>query len=135
MRVFKNNFFDKFSKKQKISDQTLLEAVQRAEMGLIDADLGGGVIKQRVARQGEGKREGYRTLILYRSKERAFFVYGFAKNASDNITLQEKAALKKLAASVLNLKEDLLNELLQQGDYKEVPANVRQRSEKEEKSI
>lgn len=63
MRIFKNRWFEKFARKQDIGDDVLREAVGRAERGLIDADLGGGVIKQRVAREGEGRSGGYRTII------------------------------------------------------------------------
>ncbi len=55
MRVFKNAWFERFARKQRIPDEALLEAVARAERGQIDADLGGGVIKQRVARRGQGR--------------------------------------------------------------------------------
>lgn len=79
MRVFKNAWFERFARKQKIADLALFDAVRRAENGQIDADLGGGVIKQRVSRPGQGKSGGYRTTILYRQKQRAFFVFGFAK--------------------------------------------------------
>ena len=129
MRVFKNSRFDRFARKQGIPDKALLDAINRAENGQIDADLGSGVIKQRVARTGEGKRGGYRTLILYRNTERAFFVYGFAKNDMDNITTDEKEVLRKLAAAVLNLTDDLLEELVKVGDYKEVAVDAEQDSE------
>lgn len=55
MRIFKNAWFERFARKQCITDRALHDAIERAEKGLIDADLGGGVIKQRVARQGQGK--------------------------------------------------------------------------------
>ena len=55
MKLFKNAWFERFARKQKLDDAVLREAIQRAEQGLIDADLGGGVIKQRVARPGQGK--------------------------------------------------------------------------------
>lgn len=126
MRVFKNNRFNRFARQEEIPDEILLVAVKRAECGQIDADLGGGVIKQRIARAGEGKRGGYRALILYRNAERAFFVYGFAKNDKDNIALNEKEALRKLAFSFLNLTENQLGELVKQGVYKEVAADAGQ---------
>ena len=75
----------RFTRKSKIGDDALLDAIDRAERGLIDADLGGGVIKQRVARPGEGKSSGFRVIVFFRHKERAFFVHGFAKNEKDNI--------------------------------------------------
>jgi hypothetical protein len=72
-----------------------------ARRGLIAADLGGGVIKRRIARRGQGKSGGFRTLIVFRSGIRAVFVHGFAKNEKDNIEKDELAALKKLAAELL----------------------------------
>ena len=77
MRVFKNKWFTKFAQKEDISDATLCEAIKDAEAGRIDADYGGGVIKQRIARPNEGKSGGYRAIILYRQGDKAFFVYGF----------------------------------------------------------
>lgn len=74
MRIFKNAWFERFTRKQRIADAALVDAVRRAERGQIDADLGGGVIKQRVARAGQGKSGGYRTIILFRLEQRAFFV-------------------------------------------------------------
>ena len=80
VRVFKSKRFAKFARKERISDATLCQSVLDAERGQIDADYGGGVIKQRIARPNEGKSGGYRSIILFRRGERAFFVYGFAKH-------------------------------------------------------
>ncbi len=66
-RFFANRWFAKFAAKEKISDATLADAVRRAESGLIDADLGSGLIKQRIARQGRGKSGGYRSILIFRS--------------------------------------------------------------------
>jgi hypothetical protein len=77
------------------------KAVGNAERGLIDADLGGGVIKQRIARSGGGTSGGFRTIILFRAGARAFFVHGFAKNEQDNIRDDERAAFKMVAAQLL----------------------------------
>lgn len=120
MRIFKYGSFSRFARKENISDTTLLEAVRRAENGQVDADLGGGVIKQRIPKQGQGKRGGYRTLILYRTSERAFFVYGFAKSERDNISRTELAELKNLAAAMLNLSNAQLKQLVENGVYTEV---------------
>ena len=116
MRIFKNAWFERFARKQKIQDAALRDAVHRAERGLVDADLGGGVIKQRVARPGQGRSGGYRTLILYHQAHRAFFVYGFAKNISD----EEEAAFKKAARHVLELTDEQLTMLVQNGQFSEV---------------
>ncbi|MHB0721338.1 type II toxin-antitoxin system RelE/ParE family toxin [Roseomonas mucosa] len=101
MRIFKNKPFARFARKARLSDAALREAIGRAGRGLIDADLGGGVIKQRIAREGAGKSGGFRTIILFRVGERSFFVHGFAKNEQDNIRDDELAAFKLLAAQLL----------------------------------
>ena len=120
MRVFKNAWFDRFARKQGITDEALLEAITRIKRGLIDADLGGGVIKQRVARAGQGKSGGFRTIILYRTAERAFFVYGFSKNSRDNIDHGEEVAFKKAATHVLWLSDRDLARLINQKQFTEV---------------
>ena len=120
MRVFKNAWFERFARKQGISNKALWEAIQRAEQGLVDADLGGGVIKQRVARERQGKSAGYRTIVLYRTAERAFFVYGFAKSDRSNIDSGEEAQFKKAAAHVLSLSDAYLAELVGKGQLTEV---------------
>jgi len=98
----------------------LREAVARAERGQIDADLGGDVIKQRIARAGQGKSKGYRTIILFRRGARAFFAYGFAKSRRANINLDEEEHFKEAAKHVLALTEKQLAELLKRGDFVEV---------------
>jgi hypothetical protein len=108
VRIFKNKAFTRFARKSGIDDASLCKAVKDAEQGLLDADLGGGVIKQRVARSGGGKSGGFRTLILFRIGTLAFFVHGFAKNERDNIDADELAALRKLAADMLNYDDAAL---------------------------
>lgn len=120
MRVFKNAWFERFARKHRIADKALLDAIERAEQGLVDADLGGGVIKQRVARTGQGKSGGFRTIILYRTADRAFFVYGFAKSDRENIDDDEEAEFRKAAAYVLGLSEAHLAELIGSGQFSEV---------------
>ena len=120
MRIFKNAWFERFARKQKIQDRMLREAIRRAEQGLIDADLGGGVIKQRVARPGQGRSGGYRTLILYRQRHRAFFVYGFAKSQQANVSDEEVAAFKKAAQHVLDITDEQLSTLIANGQFSEV---------------
>src|SRR6266436_7057973 len=87
VRIFKSRWFERFARKEGIADAALRDAVSRAEKGQIDADLGGGVIKQRIARPGQGRSKGYRTIILFRHRARAFFVYGFAKNQRANTSM------------------------------------------------
>lgn len=90
MRLFKTKSFIRFARRERISDASLREAVQRAERGLVDAELGG-VIKQRVARPGQGRSGGYRVLPAYRVNTLSVFLYGFAKNERDNIDGDELA--------------------------------------------
>lgn len=96
------------------------EAVARAEKGQIDAELGGEVIKQRIARPGQGKSKGYRTIIFFRRGDKAFFEYGFAKSQRANINDDEKEKYKEAAKHILALTEMQLAELLQRGDFMEV---------------
>ncbi|MGO9743559.1 MAG: type II toxin-antitoxin system RelE/ParE family toxin [Roseiarcus sp.] len=121
MRVFKNKPFARFARKAGITVAVLCAAIADAMRGLIDADLGGGVVKQRIARQGGGKSGGFRTIILFRLHERAFFVHGFAKNERDNIRDDELAAFKMLAAEMMAYDDDALaraiaNGALMEGD-------------------
>lgn len=90
MRIFKSKPFDKFARKEGITDASLHKAVEEAEAGRIDADYGGGVIKQRMARPNEGKSGGYRSIILFKKGDKAFFVYGFIKSERDNINELEE---------------------------------------------
>ena len=100
-RIFKNKPFTRFARKNSISDSALCQAVRDADRGLIDADLGGGVIKQRIARKGAGKSGGFRTLILFRTGDLAIFVHGFSKSEMENIRDDELFGLKKLASFML----------------------------------
>ena len=120
MRVFKTRDFARFARKEGIDDARLCEAIERAERGLIDADLGGGVIKQRVARPGKGRSGGFRTLIAYRTEVRAVFVYGFAKSAKDNVNAAELAALRRLATEYLGYDRKQVDNHLKDGAWTEV---------------
>lgn len=120
MRIFRNAWFERFARKQRITDAALIDAVRRAERGQIDADLGGGVIKQRVARAGQGKSGGYRTIVLYRQEQRAFFVFGFAKSEQANIDDDEEAQFKKMAKELLALSDEQMAVLVERGRLSEV---------------
>ena len=120
MRIFVFKHFHKFTNKQGISDTDLINAVRRAEQGLIDADLGGGVIKQRIARKGQGTRSGFRSIILFRHKDKAFFAHGFAKNEQSNISAQELIFFKSLASDTFALSEEKLNFLLNEQELREL---------------
>jgi len=119
-RIFTTKTFGRFCRKAAISDGTLTSAVEEIEQGLIDADLGGGVLKKRIARAGSGKSGGYRTLLAFRSGTRTVFIFGFAKSAMDNISSSQLASLKDAAEVYLALTDDQVEEALRIGALREV---------------
>jgi hypothetical protein len=120
VRVFVTKGFRRFQRKEGIKDTSLSDAVERAERGLIAADLGGGLIKQRVARPGKGKSGGFRTIIVYRSGQRAFFVFGFAKNDRDNLSTADERDLKDFAGLLMGLSERGIEAMLNGKELTEV---------------
>lgn len=127
--VFASNWFTKFQSKAGIADQDLCNAVQRLVVGAIDADLGGGVFKQRVARTGLGKSGGFRTIVLFRVEHLAFFVYGFAKNEQANITRSDLLRFRQLAKDVFRYDDQKLRSLIEAGEIRQIcenPKDVRQ---------
>ena len=105
----------RFAHRQRIDDAALCDAVSRAERGLIDASLGGGVIKQRVPRPGQGRSGGFRTVILYRTAVRAVFVDGFAKKDQDNIDEDDLERFRELAAEFLGYDAVQVKRLVEVG--------------------
>ena len=105
MRVYKLKGFARFQRRERITDASLAEAVAGAERGLVDAELGGGLIKQRVARPGQGKSGGFRTLIAYRQGKRAVFLFGFAKSERANIDDDELDEWRHVGRTYLGLDD------------------------------
>ena len=120
MRIFKTRWFGRFARAESIDDDSLGEAIQRAARGLVDADLGGGLIKQRVARKGKGRSGGYRVIIAYRFEERAVFLYGFAKKERDNIAHDELDDLRFAARDWLEAKGAGIEAALKDGAIQEL---------------
>jgi hypothetical protein len=120
MRIFKIRAFVQFAAKKDIEDKDLIKAIQEMEDGLIDANLGGGVYKKRVARQGQGKSRGYRVIVCFRQGNRSFFVYGFAKSDQENISSDDLADFKDLARLLLNMTEERLELEIGLGTFVEV---------------
>jgi hypothetical protein len=104
-RVYKNRWFAKFADREGIGNAALLDAVARAERGLVDADLGSGLIKQRIAREGKGKSGGYRTLLFFRRADRAVFAFGFAKSGKANLDPVELRTYRRAAEIMLALTD------------------------------
>lgn len=122
-RVFKNKPFARFARRNEISDSDLCTTVRNANRGLIDADLGGGIIKQRVARRGSGNSGGFRTIIVFKAGVLAIFVHGFAKNEMENIGPDELRAMKKLASEMLNYQAQDFAKAVASGTLTELKCN------------
>jgi hypothetical protein len=119
-RIFKSRWFAHFARRQKITDRDLCDAVARAQRGLMDADLGGGVIKQRIARPQQGRSGGFRSIVLFQAERHSFFVYGFAKNQRDNISRNDLKEFRRLSDALLILNNAQLQPLLDEEEFSEV---------------
>jgi hypothetical protein len=120
LRIFKAKWLVRFARKHGIKDADLRQAVDRARSGMIDADLGGGVIKQRIARPNEGKSGGFRSIVLFCSGDKAFFVYGFPKSARGNVREDELQGFRQLADAMLSYDDAALAKALEAGALQEV---------------
>ncbi len=120
MRVFKTRWFAKFARRERIADTSLLDAIARAERGIVDADLGGGLIKQRVARAGQGRSGGYRTILAYRIGDRAVFLFGFAKHRMDDIGPDELRALRASATQMLEADPAAIDRAIADDSFQEI---------------
>lgn len=120
MRIFITPWFTRFADKEHIADESLKNAVDQLGAGQFDADLGGGVYKQRLARAGQGKSGGYRVLVCFHQGERSFFMYGFPKSNRDNISASEKNDLKKLAKILFAMTDEQLDEKVKAGAFQEI---------------
>ncbi|WP_010257479.1 type II toxin-antitoxin system RelE/ParE family toxin [Treponema primitia] len=120
MRTFKNTRFDRFAAKEGINDAELKGMVDQLEAGQADADLGGGVFKVWVARPGEGKSGGYRVIVFFRSGDKTFFQYGFAKSVLANISEKELRVLKRSAKRLFSFDDDDIKDELKNGRLIEI---------------
>ena len=120
MHVYAIKGFERFRRKERISQKVLVEAIDRAMSGLIDADLGSGLVKQRVARPGQGKHGGYRTIIAYQAGKRAVFLFGFAKNAKDNIAPDDLAYWRLIGADLLAAPERAIEQAIADDELMEI---------------
>jgi hypothetical protein len=118
--VYQTKQFARFARRARLADDDLWQAAHRANEGLIDADLGGGVIKQRIARRGEGKSGGSRTILLFRQGDRAVFVDGFEKKDQANISLADLQKYRAFAKYVFALSETGTTEAVRTGVFLEI---------------
>ena len=120
MLIYRLKAFGRFQRRERIADDALAKAVRDAESGLVDADLRGGLIKQRVARPGRGKSGSYRTIIAYRRGDRAVFLYGFAKNERANLDDAELAYWRRIGGNYLSLDDEGMEAAIAVGELAEV---------------
>jgi len=125
MRTFKNKWFHRWARGEGIADSVLRDAAAEIVAGRVDADLGGYLFKKRLARVGQGKSGGYRTIVGYRKaqSDRVVFLYAFAKNAKANISAKEEAALSLAAEAFLAATEPQITALLTDGAIWEVKSD------------
>ncbi|THJ18144.1 MAG: type II toxin-antitoxin system RelE/ParE family toxin [Nitrospira sp. CG24B] len=123
MAVYQTRWFDRWARKEGLTTTSLCSAVQEMTAGLYDADLGGGLLKKRMARPGQGKRGGFRTLVATNKKTRWIFVFGFSKNERSTIGKDEEIALKKLATHLLSLTTQAIGKAQRAGELMEVHCN------------
>ena len=126
MAIYKTRWFDRWARKEGLTVSSLCAAVQEMMAGLYDADLGGGLFKKRVARPGQGKSRGYRTLVATNKGDRWFFVYGFPKSKIKNVDNNEEEALKKLASYLLSVTTDDLEKAICDGELVEVDCDEKE---------
>lgn len=119
-RIFKLQSFGRWLRKSKIPDQILYDAIEEMTRGLIDADLGKGVLKKRIPLPGHGKRGGTRTLLATNKKDRWIFLYGFQKSEKENVTDEELEALQTLSFDLLSYSEKQLDKAVAQRELLEV---------------
>lgn len=119
-RILKIRVFCRWMRKTELSDQLLLKAIDEMERGLIDADLGGGVYKKRIALPGRGKRGSTRTLIATNKDTRWIFLNGFEKNERDNITQNELSVWKMISKDLFECSDNVLDSLQNEGAIEEI---------------
>jgi hypothetical protein len=119
-RVFKTRSFNRWLRKTELTNSTLCKAIAEMELGLVDADLGGGVIKKRVPLPGRGKSGGARTLLATNRADRWFYMFGFEKNELANISAQELQALRMLSGDLLSLSAASLDTWVKSATLQEI---------------
>ena len=124
MEIYKNRWFDRWARRQGLTSSSLCAAVREMAAGLYDADLGGGLLKKRIARSGQGKSGGFRTLVATNKGARWVFVFGFLKNERSNVDKDEEQALKTLAAHLMSLTTQALDKAQRAGELIKVDCDA-----------
>ena len=120
MRLFKVKAFARWAESQQISAQMLKVSAREVQGGLVEASLGGGLYKKRLAVESRGKSSGARVIVGFKSEKSLFFIYGFLKNERENIDAKELRFLKRYAKILLKLSDKEIAELLQRQEIFEI---------------
>jgi len=120
MRIFKSKWFSRYARKEKITDKQLKDAIDNVHKGLVDCNYQDGVIKQRIARSGQGKSGGYRSIILYHFKSHAFFIFCYSKNEKSDLEPNEIKTFKALSKEYMQLTDNQIQELIELNELTEV---------------
>ena len=126
MNVYLSKAFTRMARRGGLTDIHICQAVAEMNIGLIDANLGAGLFKKRIAMPGQGKRGSWRALLGFQAGKKAFFLYLFPKNSRDNIEDDEMKALKRLTRYYLTLKPSEIKTALQCGELNEVNCNEKE---------
>ena len=119
-RILKTKSFNRWALRTGLGDTALLAAVQEIAQGLIDGELGGGVLKKRVGFPGRGKSGGARVLLATNSDDRWFFMFGFLKSERASISPRELVGLRELARDLLELNERQIDAQTKSGALEEI---------------
>jgi len=120
LRIFKTKSFNKWAKKNRLTDANLTEAVREIEDGLVEAKLGAHLYKKRVATSSKGKRGGFRTILAYKKGKVVFFIYAFGKGEKENISDKDEEDLKNVAEVYLRFNEHAITSAINIGSLIEV---------------
>ena len=123
MNIYLSKAFTRLARRDGLPDVHICQAIGEMNEGLIDADLGAGLFKKRIAMSGQGKRGGWRSLLGFQVGNKAFFLYLFPKSRRDNINAAEMKVLKRLTKYYLILKPAEIKAALQCGELREVHCN------------
>lgn len=117
MRAFKVKVFNRWARKEGISDIVLLRAAREVAGGNVEANLGGYLFKKRIAKDGQGKSGGYRVIVGLKkfNSDKLFFLFGFDKNDLSNISEKDQKAHSLTAEILLQLTDEQIADLLAGG--------------------
>jgi len=120
MKKLKTKWFNKWAKKQKLSNKRLLLAIEDMQNNLSSVNLGGGLYKVRVSLEHSGKSSAFRTIVVYKKNDRAVMVYGFMKKEQENLSASELKSFKILSKDILTLSDEALTHAIRNKVFIEI---------------